>query len=193
MKSRYLAIIASVAGLYAAAPLMRAQQPVGVAVAQAASASTASPSLDFEFYRTRVEPIFLERRPGHYRCYSCHKAVQDPQARKPSVDPGFIPNAGISSGTVAVSAASFFHLEWLSPGSTTWTEEQSRRNFEYVSTLVTPGDPGKSLLLMHPLAPEAGGMGFHGGGKQFTTKNDPDWQTLAEWVRGQKPGDSSGK
>jgi len=185
MKLCYLGMVVAGVALCGTAPLIKAQQPVGAATAQAPSSSQ-PPSLDFEFYRTHVEPIFLERRPGHYRCYSCHKAAQDPQARKPTVDPGFIPNAGITSGTVAVSAASFFHLEWLSPGSTSWTEEQSRRNFEHVSTLVTPGDPGKSLLLMHPLAPEAGGHARHGGGRQFTSQDDPDWMAMAQWVRGQK-------
>lgn len=185
MKLCYRVMVVAGVVLYASAPLTRAQQPVGAPVAQAASPSTASSSLDFEFYRTRVEPIFLERRPGHPRCYSCHKAAQDPQARRPAVDPGFVPNAGITSGTVAVSAASIFHLEWLLPGNTSWTEEQSRRNFEHVSTLVTPGDPGKSLLLMHPLAPEAGGHARHGGGRQFTSQDDPDWQAMAQWVRGQ--------
>ena len=185
MKLCYLGMVVAGVALYGTAPFMRAQQPVGAATAQAPSSSQ-TPSLDFEFYRSHVEPIFLERRPGHSRCYSCHKAAQDPQARKPTVDPGFIPNAGITSGTVAVSAASFFHLEWLSPGTTSWTEEQSRRNFEHVSTLVTPGDPGKSLLLMHPLAPEAGGHARHGGGRQFTSQDDPDWVAMAQWVRGQK-------
>jgi YVTN family beta-propeller protein len=37
--------------------------------------------------------------------------------------------------------------------------------------------------LIHPLAPEAGGDGFHSGGRQFETQNDPDWLALAEWVR----------
>jgi cytochrome c553 len=39
---------------------------------------------------------------------------------------------------------------------------------------------------MHPLAPEAGGDGFHSGGHQFASQDDPDWQVLAAWVR-QKP------
>jgi len=47
-------------------------------------------------------------------------------------------------------------LAKLSPGNTTWTEEESRRNFDKVSQLVTPGDPLGSMLLHHPLAPEAG-------------------------------------
>ena len=60
----------------------------------------------------------------------------------------------------------------------------SRRNFAVVSGLVVPGDPGKSLLLLQPLAPEAGGNAFHTGGRQFASKNDPGWKTLARWVSG---------
>jgi hypothetical protein len=155
-------------------------QYMGAPTAQAASA----PTLDFQFYRAHVEPIFLKRRPGHPRCYSCHKAADESVQAN---EPGFVPNGGISSGTIAVGAASIFHLEWLPHGNTSWTGEQSRRNFEHVSTLVTPGDPAKSLLLMHPLAPEAGGEAHrHGGGKQFTSQDDPDWQTMLQWVLGKK-------
>lgn len=135
---------------------------VGMAVAvaltlQAASASIAQESLDYEFFKTRVEPIFLKKRPSHVRCYVCHSENN---------------NA--------------FHLEKLTPGSAFWTEEQSRRNFLLVSALVVPGEPGKSRLLLQPLAPESGGNSFHSGGRQFSSKNDPDWETLAQWVSGQK-------
>jgi len=51
--------------------------------------------------------------------------------------------------------------------------------------LVVAGDPDKSKLLLQPLAPEAGGLAFHSGGRQFSSKDDPDWQILAQWVRGQ--------
>ena len=129
--------------------------------AQEASASPAAKSLDFEFYRTRVEPIFLKHRGRHARCYICHAEI---------------------------GSNSLFRLQKLSPGSTSWTEEQSRLNFEVVSRLVTPGDPLKSRLLMHPLPPAAGGdiWVFHRGNWQFASQNDPDWLILAEWVRGQK-------
>jgi len=120
------------------------------------SPSTPAHSVDFEFYKTRVEPIFLEKRPGHARCYVCH-SVRTP-----------------------------FRLEKLLPGSTSWTEEQSRSNFEVASQLVVAGNPTSSHLLMHPLAPDAGGDIYHGGGRQFASQNDPDWLILAEWVRGQK-------
>ena len=58
-----------------------------------------------------------------------------------------------------------FRLEKLSPGSTSWTEEQSRRNFTTVSNLVTPNDPLSSPLLLRPLALEAGGNPYHSGGR----------------------------
>ena len=188
MKSGHLGIVVVAVTLHATAPFSGAQ-PVGVPAAQAASPSTEVKSLDFEFYRTRVEPIFLKRRAGHPRCYSCHMAAEQyPQQRAEALRFVTVPNGGIRSGTVAIGAPSFFRLEWLSPGNTSWSGEQSRRNFEVASTLVTPGDPAKSLLLMHPLAPEAGGDPRHGGGRQFTSQDDPDWQTMVQWVLGEKAG-----
>jgi hypothetical protein len=52
--------------------------------------------------------------------------------------------------------------------------------------LVVAGQPDKSKLLLQPLAPEAGGLPFHSGGRQFASKSDADWKTLEQWVRGQK-------
>jgi hypothetical protein len=131
---------------------------------QAAPAFAADQILDYEFFKTRVEPIFLKKRPEHVRCYVCHS--EDNRV---------------------------FRLEKLSDGSKFWTEEQSRRNFEVVSHLVVPGDPANSRLLLQPLAPEAGGNPYHSGGRQFATKNDPDWKVLALWVRGKKPAAASAK
>lgn len=120
--------------------------------------TTSAPSkddFDFEFFKSKVEPIFLKERPGHARCYACHS-----------------------------DSNRLFHLERLPDGAKEWTEEQSRGNFQTVTRLVAPGDPLSSLLLIHPLAPEAGGDAFHSGGRQFATQNDPDWLTIADWVRG---------
>jgi hypothetical protein len=119
-------------------------------------------SLDFQYYKTRVEPIFLKKRPGHARCVVCH-----------------------------VGSNNALRLQPLPPGSTTWTEEQSRRNFEIVAQLVTPGDPATSRLLLHPLSGEAGGDRFHSGGRQFASQNDPDWRVLADWVRNTKSNPST--
>jgi hypothetical protein len=131
----------------------------GLQVATANPASRSAPTLDYGFFTKRVEPIFLEKRPGHTRCYVCH-----------------------------AESNNAFRLEKLAPGATFWSEEQSRRNFETISTLVNPGDPGTSRLLLHPLAPEAGGDIFHSGGRQFRSKDDPAWTSLAQWVNGEKLG-----
>jgi YVTN family beta-propeller protein len=122
--------------------------------APAASRSAQDGTLDFQFFKTRVEPIFLKQRPGHARCYGCH-----------------------------ILSNRSFHLEMLPSGSAEWTEDQSRRNFESAMQQVVPGDPTSSRLLIHPLAPEAGGDPFHSGGRQFKSQDDPDWLVMAEWVR----------
>jgi hypothetical protein len=141
---RYAAVVAAAAALVAAsAPRMGSR--------------AAAPELNYDFFKTRVQAVFLEKRPTHTRCYVCH--------------------AESNNG---------FRLERLSPGAATWSEEQSRKNFEMASKLVNAGDPDHSRLLMQPLAPEAGGNVFHSGGRQFESKDDPNWKTLAAWVNGQK-------
>ena len=55
-----------------------------------------------------------------------------------------------------------------------------------IAKLVNPGDPDTSLLTIHPLAPEGGGHSFHSGGRQFMSKDDPDFQILVQFVNGAK-------
>jgi hypothetical protein len=110
-------------------------------------------ALDYETFKTRVQPIFLAKRPGHARCVSCH-----------------------SSGTP-------LRLQPLPPGRTMWNEEESRKNFEAVKRVVVPGSM-KSMLLIHPLAEQAGGDFFHNGGKHWNSQDDPEWQILKAWVVG---------
>jgi YVTN family beta-propeller protein len=119
-------------------------------------------ALDFHFFKTKVEPIFLKERTGHARCYGCHS-----------------------------EAPRIFRLEKLSAGTTDWTEDQSRRNFQNTVQQVVPGDPVRSRFLIHPLAPEAGGDPFHSGGRQFPSQNDPDWLTISDWVRGAQAASDS--
>jgi len=88
---------------------------------------------------------------------------------------------------------SAFQLEHLAPGAKSYTDEQSRKNFETVSKLVNPGEPMVSRLLMHPLAPEGGGDVFHSGGRQFTSMKDPDWKAIAAFVNGATLGGRSKK
>ena len=125
------------------------------AIGGAQPQSGAKPTLNYEFYKARVEPIFLKKNAGHTRCVVCHSDNN-----------------------------SAFRLEHLAPGAKGYTGEQSRKNFEMVSKLVNPGEPMVSRLLMHPLAPEGGGDVFHSGGRQFMSVRDPDWQAMAAWVKG---------
>jgi len=157
-------VIVSAVALFAPARFARGQSTEG-SKAQPASASKAS--LDYEFFKQRVEPIFIKKRwPDHSRCYVCHEVSRH------------------GGGPLS--------LEALPAGASFWTEEQSRKNFEAVSKLVIPGDPNSSLFLQMPLAPEAGGLAdTHQGGRQFRSKDDPDWKNMEAWVRGQKAGGSS--
>ena len=124
----------------------------------------AKPTLDFDFYKARVEPIFLKKKAGFTRCVVCH-----------------------------AESNNFLKFEPLPHGAKTWSDEQSRKNFETVSKLVNPGEPMVSRLLMHPLAPEGGGDVFHSGGRQFMSVNDPDWKAMAQWVNGATLGGRSKK
>jgi hypothetical protein len=42
-------------------------------LAQGLGSSPAAPSLDYLFFKERVQPIFLQKRPGHARCVTCHQ------------------------------------------------------------------------------------------------------------------------
>jgi|ERR1700730_696543 len=156
-RKHVVAIFVMVAAAFTAAP--SARTPAGQ------EALPSVQSLDYEFFKTHVEPILLKRRPGHARCYACHASGTGPQ-----------------------------YLVKMSPGSTFWTEEQSRKNFENVSKLVNLDEPMNSRFLIHPLSPMAGGdiAYAHGGGRQFESKEDPDWKTIAEWVSGPKVASSLG-
>ena len=127
-----------------------------VPLKQANSQPAAPPALSYEFFKDKVQPIFLFKRPGHARCVVCHSTNNAP-----------------------------LHLVALSPGATTWNEEQSRQNFQLVQKVVVPGFEG-SKLLTHPLAIAAGGDPNHGGGKHFASQQDPEWSILKAFVFGAK-------
>jgi hypothetical protein len=103
----------------------------------------------------------LAKREGHARCYVCH-----------------------STGTP-------FRLQRLSPGATTWNDEQARKNFTSTSAMVNTNEPEESPLLKYPLTQKAGGNKFHPGGKHWDSKSDPEWKILDEWAHGQKATASS--
>jgi hypothetical protein len=113
-------------------------------------------ALNYDFFKNKVQAVFLEKRPGHTRCVVCHTTNNAP-----------------------------FHLVPMSPGATTWNEEQSKMNFELIHRVAAAGVMD-SPLIHHPLALEAGGDAHHGGGQQFTSQDDPDWQILKAFVSGAK-------
>jgi hypothetical protein len=119
---------------------------------QAAAPAPAS-TLDYAYFKAKVQPLLVEKRPGHARCSTCH------------------------------SRSTAFRLQELPRGRTAYNEEESRKNFEAASRMVLPGVPLKSRLLTMPLAHEAGGTEFHPGGKHWTSQDDPQWKVLADWVK----------
>src|SRR3954453_10382967 len=68
------------------------------------TARLVSTAIDYQTYKASVEPIILTKRGTHTRCVVCHASANHP-----------------------------FRLEPLNNGATTWTEAQSRKNFETVS------------------------------------------------------------
>ena len=126
-----------------------------LALANATLVSHAA-TLDYDYFKAKVQPIFLTKRAGHARCVMCH-----------------------------AEANNMLRLQKLPEGQTTWSEDDTRKNFETVSKIVNAvDDPLNAKILLHPLAPEAGGDAFHSGGRQFANKNDPYWKTIAEWAKG---------
>jgi mono/diheme cytochrome c family protein len=120
------------------------------------AAETSPPPLDFEFFQTCVQQIFLNKREGRMECVHCH--------------------GGGSRGFAST----------LPQGRAFWNLEESRQNFEILRRYVEPGFPLRSRFLTHPLAPEAGGDHFHSGGRRWFSQDDPEWQMLAAWVRGEE-------
>lgn len=150
MKTGLLSILVVPCLFLATAASLKAQEQGS----QPGSSSSEAAPLNYEFFKDKVEPIFLNKRPGHARCIVCHTVNRAP-----------------------------LHLVPLSPGATTWNEEQSRENFQLVQRVVVPGSL-QSPLLTHPLAISAGGDQAHGGGKHFESKDNPEWLTLKAWVFG---------
>ena len=84
---------------------------------QPARSTTASAALDYDFFKNKVQPIFLAKRPGHARCIACH-----------------------GSGTP-------LRLQPLSPGASSWNDAESRKNFEAIVRVVVPGNLKSRLLI----------------------------------------------
>jgi len=131
---------------------------LAVAVGLAAPTTTVSAQeLDYQFFKARIQPIFLKKREGHTRCIICHAGANNAMRLTP-----------------------------LGSGANNFTEEQSKTNYEPLSRIVPHGKPMESHFLLHPLQPEFGGGMYHSGGRQFVSTDDPDWQNMRDWVNGKK-------
>lgn len=75
----------------------------------AAVVSAQSPTLDYEYFKTKVQPILAAKRPGHARCISCH-----------------------GQGTP-------LRLQPLAAGAATWSEEDSQKNFQAIQRVARTG------------------------------------------------------
>jgi hypothetical protein len=120
----------------------------------------AAPPVDFEFFRSCVQNVFATPREGHLKCSNCHAAGQM----------GFAPVPG--------------------GGRTQWNEEEARQAFRVISRLIVAGNPVQSRFLLKPLHPDGGGSYAHNGVRRWQSRDDPEWQMLAAWVRGERKGSS---
>jgi hypothetical protein len=131
---------------------------LAVAIGVLAAPSTAgAQALDYDFFKTKIQPIFLKKREGHTRCIVCHAGANNAMRLTP-----------------------------LAANATNFSEEQTKTNFETLSRIVVPGKPMESHFLLHPLQPEFGGGMYHSGGRQFISTDDADWQNMRDWVNGKK-------
>lgn len=136
--------------------------PSQTAQSSSGSSTTVAPDkgLDFEFYVSAVEPIFLRHRGGFVgtdtSCVACHTT----QANAP---------LGLQPLTEE-------------NGNAYWTEEQSQQNFANVAKLVNPSAPQSSRLLLAPLATTAGGE-RHSGGNFWDSTSHSEYRVIAEWIQ----------
>ena len=119
----------------------------------------ADPALDFDFFRSCVQPVFANAREGHIKCSNCH-----------------------AGGLIGFAPAP--------QDGKAWNDQEARRAFSTLSRLILPGNPDQSRFLLKPLHPDGGGSYTHNGPRRWQSRQDPEWQMLAGWVRGERKGNS---
>ena len=115
----------------------------------------ATGTLDYEFYKAKVQPIFLAKRPGHAPCVVCH-----------------------------AEANNMFRLEKLPPANRMdrgADAQEFRHGFE---NRRGGGRSADRQDTASSAGAEAGGDAFHSGGRQFASKSDPNWKIIAQWAQG---------
>ncbi len=115
-------------------------------------------AVDFQFYRACIHPEVLSV--GRYGQLPCTSCHAGGLA-------GFAP-VGASGGAL--------------------TEAEARQGFEALQRLIVPGNPEQSRFLLKPLHPDGGGSYAHNGVRRWQNRSNPEWQTLAAWIRGEVTG-----
>jgi len=100
---------------------------------QGASPPVSYSTLDFDYFRTKVQPIFLAKREGHARCIACH------------------------------AGATGMRLQPLPAGSATWNEADSKTNFDTVRRMVVAGSLKSRLLVHPLATDAGGDFFHNGG------------------------------
>ena len=69
-----------------------------------------------------------------------------------------------------------------------WNDQEAKRAFSTITRLIVPGNPEQSRFLLKPLHPDGGGSYTHNGPRRWASRKDPEFQMLAQWVRGERKG-----
>ena len=123
-----------------------------------ASSGSLLPTLDPETFAVEVQP----RYELHCAYVGCHGTPDRPLA---------LYARGAWRSSAEDTPEDVFGEAPLRPAELAHNLDQTR------AFLASAPDPSRSLLLLRPLAPEAGGSG-HGGGVQFASVDDPDYRAL---------------
>jgi HEAT repeat protein len=124
--------------------------------------SLAKVPFDFNYFTAFVQPLFIKKYGGG-ACVDCHTPESN------------------SSGRFRI----------LAPGpSGRYTLSQSRVNFVSVLSVIERNHPMESKLLLKPLNPTTRegtieGM-HHDGGVFWASQYDPDFEIVADWLKGAK-------
>ena len=122
--------------------------------------AAAEPALDFEFFRSCVQKVFMTPREGHIPCSNCH-------------------GGGGLAGFAPVPQS-----------GSEWNDQEAKRAFQTFSRVILPGNPDQSRFLLKMLHPDAGGSYTHNGPRRFQSRDDPEYRMLAAWIRGERKGSS---
>jgi YVTN family beta-propeller protein len=71
-----------------------------------------------------------------------------------------------------------------------WNEAEAKRAFQLISRVIVPGNPDQSRFMLKPLHPDGGGSYAHNGVRRWQSRSDPEYQMLADWIRGTRTGTS---